>query len=319
MIKSGPVRIFVNLKRFDIPMSRGGLCPTDDPAQWIEEVIAETVTLGLGRRDGLDLVYVLPESLLISARQAVDRHPPENRTGIQIGCQSVYRQDCSPGGNFGAFTANLPASAAAAAGASWAMVGHSEERRDKLGIISAFDPTTNSNPSAMARAAETVDTLVGDEVSCAMAAGLDVLLCVGETLEQRGDGTFSQQQPRIETTLRSQLRRGLGSMRDFPDRAVVIGYEPVWAIGPGKTPPDPPYVSFVARIIKQITQECAGVSLPVVYGGGLKRENAAGLGGVPELDGGLVALTKFTQPLAFEPVELDAIVQRFTDARGDSR
>ena len=319
MIKSGSVPIFVNLKRFDVPKSRGGLCPTEDPVQWIEEIIAESATRGLGRRDGLLLVYVVPESLLISARQALERHPPQDRTGIQVACQSVYRQDCSPGGNFGAFTANLPASAAAAAGASWAMIGHSEERRDKLGIIAAFEPATTSNPAAMARAAETVDTLIGDEVSHAMAAGLDVLLCVGETLEQRGEGTFSQQQPRIEAALRSQLQYGLGSIRDFPEQTVVIGYEPVWAIGPGKTPPDPPYVAYVAQTIKSITREYTGVALPVVYGGGLKRENATGLGGVPELDGGLVALTRFTQPLAFDPGELDVIVQRFVEAREGSQ
>ncbi len=317
MQKNSRSLFFVNLKRFDVPRSRGGICPEQNPSDWIRSIIDKITELGLGRLQDVDLVLLVPESLLIPSVEALADLKREEVEHISIGSQTVYRDDCTPGGNFGAFTSNLPASAARASGAAWSMIGHSEERRDKLGIIASYDPSVVSEHGASARAGRCVDEMIGNAVARALDSPLHVLLCVGETSDQRGTGSFEQQQPRIVDTLRSQLSLGLSSIPGdrAAERKVVIGYEPIWAIGPGKTPPDPGYVSFVAQSIKAITQEIVGSPLPVVYGGGLKSENARAFGEIQELDGGLVALTTFSPPLAFEPEGLNTIMDQFLGGR----
>ena len=86
---------------------------------------------------------------------------------------------------------------------------------------------------------------------------------------------------------------------------VVIAYEPIWSIGPGKTPADKPYIQKIARFVKERT---GGV--PVVYGGGLKSDNAEMLASIPEIDGGLIALTRFSGEIGFYPDEYLEIIQK---------
>jgi len=164
----------------------------------------------------------------------------------------------------------------------------------------------------MQRANETVNTIINDEVLCAYGSGLDILLCVGETSEERGAGDFEAQKPRIQDVLKAQLAIGLQGVKPFlPERKLVIGYEPRWAIGPGKTPPGAEYIGFVSAYIKSKCQELYGFEPPVVYGGGLKVENAEMLAGIPTIDGGLIALTKFTGDIAFEPDGLKHIIETY--------
>lgn len=88
-----------------------------------------------------------------------------------------------------------------------------------------------------------------------------VLYCIGEK---------SEEQPQWEDVLGEQLRVGL----DGVDRSkVVIGYEPVWSIGPGKTPAGKEYITKIARFVKDATG-----GMDIVYGGGLKTDNAEMLG-----------------------------------------
>jgi triosephosphate isomerase len=304
--------VFVNLKRFDIPRDRGGICPDNEPESWIRSVVHKTVDLGLGRMEGLTLTYLLPESLLLPALEELRRANAGDARFLSIGCQSVFREDVEPGGNFGAFTTNFPAAAAVNVGASWAMIGHSEERKDKLGIMSAYDPEIEEQQPRMEKAMTAVGSLINREAVCALRAGLNVLLCIGETAEQRGGGSFEEQKPRIEKSLRSQIEVSLRGVKDhIAERQVVIGYEPIWAIGPGKTPPGPEYIGFVARSIKKVMDRIHGFTPAVVYGGGLKKENAGPIGRIPSVDGGLVALTRFTQPIGFTPEDLKVIADTY--------
>ena len=127
-----------------------------------------------------------------------------------------------------------------------------------------------------------------------VAAGLTVLYCIGEKSEEQADW---------ENVLGAQLDIGL----DGVDKSsVVIAYEPIWSIGPGKTPADKPYITKIARFVKQRTG-----GLDVVYGGGLKQDNAAMLASIDEIDGGLIALTRFSGEIGFYPDEYLDIIRRY--------
>lgn len=304
--------IFVNLKRFEVPRNLGGICPLDNPKKWIEWVMEESVRYGLGKLPDIRVTYLLPEALIISALEKLASYPAGEVRNLKVGCQGVFRENITPGGNFGAFTTNLPAAAARNLGCTWTIIGHSEERRDKMGIIEHYEPSFNDSVIARTKATQALNSIINEEVICALKAGLNVLLCVGETAAERGDESFAEQKPRIEAVLRWQLEIGLqGVEGKTGTQNIVIGYEPVWAIGPGKTPPGKDYISFVSTYIKAVVKEKFNFEPLVVYGGGLKEENAAMIAGIETIDGGLVALTKFTGDIGFEPEGLKNIIAKY--------
>jgi triosephosphate isomerase len=304
--------IFINLKRFDVPKDMGGICLQSDPQKWIEDIITDTVKFGLGKLEDVNITYILPEGLILSANNKLKEFKSSETENINIGIQGVFRDDVSPGGNFGAFSTNRPASAMKNLGCTWTMNGHSEERLDKFMMLCLFNSNIQSDPKILKRANDTVSLLLNKENIAALKQGLDVLFCVGETAEERGEGSFDEQKPRIEAVLRDQILIGLKDVEPYlGKRKIVIGYEPRWAIGPGKVPPGAEYIGFVSAFIKEITNEMLGVKLPVVYGGGLKEENAKMIAGIETIDGGLVALTKFTGDIAFEPEGLKIIIETY--------
>lgn len=310
--------LFVNLKRFDVPTSLGGICPSEDPVEWAAWVIDEAVRQGLGRISDVRIALFFPEALLPTAAARIATHGPESVGRIAIGSQGVFRADVTVGGNFGAFTTKLPAAAASNMGCTWAMIGHSEERKDTFEIIAAYDPTVVSDPRTMGIATRALDTILNQEIVCAFDRGMNVLYCVGETVEERGDGTFEDQQPRVRRTLEAQLEVGLAGVGAHREDGceLVVAYEPRWAIGPGKTPPGPGYIAFVTEYLKKKASAILGAPPAVLYGGGLKRENAASIAGVSTVDGGLVALTRFTPPVAFDPAEFKVIIETYMSGRG---
>ena len=272
--------IYLNLKRFDIPVAYGGVNRLAPMQDWGAAVVRGTQE-ALGKYDpaGVEFVQYLPEAHLISAVLARTENSP-----VQIGCQGVYRMNTAVGGNFGAFTTNRPASAARAMGCTSTLIGHCEERNDKKGILSEAGVTDMS----------AVNRLLNQEIKCAQEAGLTVLYCIGET---------SEEQPQWEAVLGEQLDIGLEGV----DRSrVVIGYEPVWSIGPGKTPADRDYITRIARFVKERTG-----GMDVVYGGGLKADNAAMLASIDEIDGGLIALTRFQGEIGFYPEEYLEIIRLY--------
>ena len=183
-------QIFVNLKRFDVPKKLGGICNLDNSKKWIEWVMDESIKLGLGKLKGIEVTYLLPEALIIPATEKINTYSEDERETINIGCQGVFREDVRPGGNFGAFTTNFPAAAAKAIGCSWTIIGHSEERKDKLGIISAYEPQFMQTEDLRKKASKAVNAIINQEVQCAFNAGINVLLCVGETAEEKGEGVL---------------------------------------------------------------------------------------------------------------------------------
>lgn len=303
--------IFINLKRFDVGRRFGGVCPIDDPAAWIEFVIDRSMELGLGANEDLAIVYLLPEGLVSPAIRRLAKNLPSRQKAIAIGCQGVHWDDVKPGKNFGAFTSLQPAAAMVNLGCTWAILGHSEERQAKFQFLESYDPSISTEPNRSARALSTVSQIIRKEIRCAVGAGINVLVCIGETQKEHGDGTPTQVMERIEKILYQQLLDTLTGVSIPEERKLVIGYEPIWAIGPGKTPPGKEYITFVSSFIKQKVKELCDYDVSVVYGGGLKEENAAMLSTISSVDGGLVALTRFTDPIGFYVEDLNAIISKY--------
>ena len=272
--------IFLNLKRFDVPRELGGVNSILPLKDWAFYIINETQEK-LKEYSALDveLVMFFPEAHLINAVGALCGSGP-----LKIGSQGVFRDDTAVGGNFGTFTTNRTANAVRAIGCVYTIIGHCEERKDKLEIMQEAGVTDN----------DAVNRLLNREIKCAVNAGLKVLYCIGETISE---------QTNWQNTLKKQIETGLDSV-DI--NKVIIAYEPVWAIGPGKTPPDKDFIQMKARFIKELTNDAH-----VVYGGGLKKENAKMLASIAEIDGGLIALTRFSGDIGFYPCEYLEIIQNF--------
>ena len=272
--------IFLNLKRFDIPKEYGGvnsIAPVADWGAYIVENTQEALKKYAG--DDVEFAMYFPEAHVLGAAGALCADSP-----VQVGCQSVYRDDTAVGGNFGAFTANRTANSMKAAGCTTTIIGHCEERRDKAGVL------------AEARVTDTaaVNRLLNKEIKAAVAAGLSVLYCIGESAEE---------QERWQEVLKEQLDTGLAGV----DKSkVTIAYEPVWAIGPGKIPPDAAYITKIGTFVKEATG-----GMDVVYGGGLKVDNAEMLASIPVMDGGLIALTRFSGDIGFYPEEYLEIIRTY--------
>ncbi|HKJ94388.1 MAG TPA: triose-phosphate isomerase [Gammaproteobacteria bacterium] len=174
---------------------------------------------------------------------------------VELGAQNVCDQDT------GSFTGEVAASMLAELGLRYALVGHSERR---------------------SHYAES-DELVAARFAAAKRAGLIPILCVGETLEERDrDAT--------ESVLRRQLDAVFGLCGDSAFRDAVIAYEPVWAIGTGRTAtPDQAQSAhaFLRGLVAGRDAEAAD-AIRLLYGGSMKPENAAELIACEDVDGGLI-------------------------------
>ncbi|KGM57195.1 triosephosphate isomerase [Lysobacter arseniciresistens ZS79] len=174
--------------------------------------------------------------------------------GVAFGAQDVSANAK------GAYTGEVSAAMLVDVGAHYALVGHSERRQ--------YHGETSE--------------LVAAKFLAARAAGLTPVLCVGETLSQRED---DQTWWRLEKQLAPLLAQGA----EVFDGAIVA-YEPVWAIGTGKTATPAQAQEVHAFIRSEIAAHDARIagSLPILYGGSVKADNAAELFAQPDVDGGLV-------------------------------
>ena len=272
--------LYLNLKRFDVPPEFGGVNRIAPVTDWGRYIVENTQgPLSAYDPSQVEFVQYFPEAHILGAVSAL-----EADSRVQVGCQSVYRMNTAVGGNFGAFTSNRPASIAKAMGCGGVLIGHCEERNDKAGVLAEAGVVDTA----------AVNRLLNQEIKAATARGLKVLYCIGEK---------SEEQERWQEVLGEQLDVGLEGV---DSSQVVIAYEPIWSIGPGKTPADKPYIEKIARFVKERTG-----GIPVVYGGGLKSDNAEMLASIPEIDGGLIALTRFAGEIGFYPDEYLEIIQKY--------
>ena len=296
--------IHVNLKRFDIPKKLGGICPEDNPSLWMKRAMEGIISEITNFSADVHVVIFPPESLLATAAEVLKAAGAP--LSLEIGSQGVYTEDVVSGGNFGAFTTSLPASAAVGYGSTYALVGHSEERLKLFSLFASYDPEIQKIDEKRKVATEVVNQTVVQAAKKAVTAGLKLTFCIGETAEERGDGAVDFDA--IGEVLRAQIE----GLAELDGAAVTLAYEPRWAIGPGKTPPGADYITEVAKRIKQIARDVFGKEVPVLYGGGLKAENAKVIGEIEDVDGGLIALTKFVDPIGFDPFEMGKIVRLFS-------
>ena len=202
------------------------------------------------RRPDRQLIF-FPSAVSLTTVVELVRERPD----IRVGVQNVHWEDK------GAFTGELSAPMARDAGADLALVGHSERRH----VFGESDEET------------------GLKVAAAVRAGLIPMLCVGETLAERERGETEQ------VVLR-QLRAGVSRIEPHSVVGLLLAYEPVWAIGTGKTA-TPGDASAMHQVLRR--ELCAmlgerGNGIPLCYGGSVNRGNAASLLEAPEVDGLLV-------------------------------
>jgi len=174
--------------------------------------------------------------------------------GLALGVQNVGQWAS------GAYTGEISAGMAKDQGCRYALVGHSERRQ-------IFGET---------------DAEVAEKVARLLESGLRAIVCVGETLEEREAG-------QAESVVADQVREGLSAVAPGQWSDIIVAYEPVWAIGTGKTATAQDAQAMHAAIRKVL----AGMGVPaeeisLLYGGSVKADNAAALFAEPDIDGGLI-------------------------------
>ncbi|MDD2736480.1 MAG: triose-phosphate isomerase [Desulfuromonadaceae bacterium] len=162
----------------------------------------------------------------------------------------------------GAFTGEVAPKLLKDAGCSYVIIGHSERRQ----YFGESDLTVNK------------------KIKAAIAAGLRAIVCVGESLAEReSDQTFAV----IET----QLKGGLADISEEAFSHIIIAYEPVWAIGTGKTATDAQAQevhAFIRQLIARLVGQPIADAVRILYGGSVKPDNVKGLMTQPDIDGALV-------------------------------
>lgn len=177
-------------------------------------------------------------------------------TGIKLGAQNVYSE------NDGAFTGEISASMLKSVGCEYVLIGHSE-RRKLLHESNIF---------------------LNKKINKALEAGLKVILCVGESLEEREDEIY-------EGVIEKQLTECLSNVSEAQMENVVIAYEPVWAIGTGlnATPEQASNIhGFIGKVIANLYGDKTANEIRILYGGSVNSGNALELLSACGIDGALI-------------------------------
>ena len=175
---------------------------------------------------------------------------------ISLSAQNMHTSDT------GAFTGEISAGMLKSVGCSYVILGHSERR-------TIFGET---------------DEFINEKVIQAFKNGLTPILCCGESLEEREKGITIE-------VVEKQLKAGLKDLTDQQIENIVIAYEPIWAIGTGKTasPEQAQEVhSEIRKFLTELTNESIANNVTIQYGGSVKPDNAKELLSKPDIDGALV-------------------------------
>ena len=212
--------------------------------------LAGAVAAGVGASPSVDVAVCPPYPWLVPVADAL------KGSAVALGAQDVSAEPK------GAFTGEVSPGMLLEAGCRYAIVGHSE-RRHVIGES---------------------DSLINHKVHAALEAGLHVILCMGETLAERDRGL-------MERVFQRQVYSALAGLTDEQFGRLVIAYEPVWAIGTGRTAT--PHQAqeahaFVRARVASLYGEKIASGLPILYGGSVTPDTAAGLFAQPDVDGGLV-------------------------------
>jgi len=213
--------------------------------------LARAVVDGVGVEDRIVVVICPPFPYLAHVGEIV------KGSRVALGAQNLYPEE------EGAFTGEVSPEMLLDVGCKYVILGHSE-RRHKLGESDAF---------------------INRKVRVALDAGLDVILCIGETLDQRKANL-------TEALLDRQLSEGLAGISTDTLPRLSIAYEPVWAIGNPSHHATPEQAhkahEFIRRRFGQIFDNESAQALAIQYGGSVKPENAASFFSQPGVDGALI-------------------------------
>jgi triosephosphate isomerase (TIM) len=218
----------------------------------VQDAVVFVKELKIAVKDIVDVeIVVAPPFTAVHAVAEAARN-----SNIGVAAQDVYWE------REGAFTGEVSPTMVKEAGAEYVIVGHSERRR-------LFGET---------------DTIVNRKVAAAIGAGLTPIVCIGETLEERErDETFA--------VLDRQIKDGLDGFSAEQVSELVVAYEPVWAIGTGRTATSAQAGEAHAHIRKRLRQWFGGDAADrchVIYGGSVKPDNIRELIAEPDVDGALV-------------------------------
>lgn len=205
----------------------------------------------IGDELDVEVVIIPPFLSLGTVIESLDKHQ-----SIKVGAQNMHFEKS------GAFTGEISAAMLRDLYVRFVVIGHSERR-------ALFGET---------------DEIINKKVKAAHEAALRPIFCVGETLEQRDAS-------QVEAVLETQLRGGLLDLSSKEIVETVIAYEPVWAIGTGRTAsPEQAQEAhaFIRETIAAITDQATADKIRIQYGGSVKPENTAALMSQPDIDGALV-------------------------------
>jgi triosephosphate isomerase len=217
--------------------------------------LAQNAELLVAVRNGMDTMSGVDCSVCVPFPYLAQAQQKLSGSAVKWGAQNVHQLDK------GAYTGEVSASMLRDFGCTHAIVGHSE-RRAYYGESSQ---------------------LVAEKFIAAQKSGLTPILCVGETLEQRESGITEQV---VAEQIDALIQ--LGGVQAL--HYAVVAYEPVWAIGTGKTATSAQAQAVHAFIRKRVTQHNGKIAseLCILYGGSVKANNATELFAMPDIDGGLI-------------------------------
>ena len=214
----------------------------------------------LVKNDAVDVVYCVPAIDIVPVVEAV------KGTNVAVGAENMYFEES------GAYTGEISAAMLVDAGVKYVIIGHSERRE--------YFAETDERRDYF----KEDDVLLNKKVKKAFEAGLTPILCCGESLEQREMGVTMD-------WIRLQIKSDLAGITADQVKSMVIAYEPIWAIGTGKTATSDQAQEVCKGIrdcIAEIYDEATAEAVRIQYGGSMNAGNAAELLAKPDIDGGLI-------------------------------